>query len=184
MNDKTWIALEAAALAMVFAPEPVTTVVGIGLLAFSRKMRLEQQKKARQSRPYYSFQDYYNCRVGMVNRSAIAYNVAPIREGQLPLTRSNISRIYDSRREWEAYHKTVTLKTRTSVNISRPSAQQPAGLLQTPVLRYQNRTVPMKNRITGNIPPTSPQQPAGMLQTPVLRYQTGLVNKRGKSGRT
>lgn len=184
MNEKTWRGLETAALALIFAPEPFTVPIGVGLLIFARQMRLQQQKNARQSRPYYSFHDYYNCRVGMLNRSAIAYNIVPTREGQLPLTRSNISRIYDSRREWEAYHKTVTLKTRTSVNIPRPSTQQPAGMLQTPVIRYQNRTMPLKTRTSVNISRPSPQQPDGMLQTPVLRYQMGLGSKRGKSGRT
>src|SRR4030042_2182948 len=137
MNEQSWRGLESAALALIFAPEPFTTPFGIGLLIFARKMRLEQQKKARQSHPHHSFHDYYNCRLGMLNGSAIAYNVAPIRQGQLPLRRSTISKLYESRREWESYHKTVNVRTKTTVNISRPSPQQPAGLLQTPFLRYQ-----------------------------------------------
>jgi hypothetical protein len=182
MNDQAWRGLESAALALIFAPEPFTTPLGIALLVFARKMRLEQQEKARQSHPRYSFHDYYNCRLGMVNRSAIAYNVAPIRQGQLPLPHSTISKIYESRREWEAYHRTVNLRTKSTVNIPRPSPQQPTGLLQTPVLRYQSglrsKTVTLKAKTKVNISCPSPQQPAGMLQTPFLRYQNGLRPKR------
>jgi len=147
MNDQAWRGLESAALALIFAPEPFTTPLGIALLIFARKMRIEQQKKARQSRPHYSFHDYYNCRVGMVNNSAIAYNITSVRQGQLPLRRSTISKLYESRKEWEAYHKTVNLRTKTRVNISRPSPQQPAGLLQTPALMYQNRLRPRRVEI-------------------------------------
>ncbi len=142
-----WTGLESLALALIFAPEPFTTPLGIALLIFARKMRVEQQKAARRTRPHYSFHDYYNCRVKMVNSSAIAYHVAPIREGQLPLPRSTISKLYESRQEWEAYQKTVNLKTRTRVNISRPSPSQPAGLLKTPFLRYQNGLKPKRVEI-------------------------------------
>lgn len=179
MNNKVWVGLELAALPLIFAPEPVTTFAGIALLAYARKKRLEQQEAARHPRHYYSFHDYYNCRVGMVNRSAITYNIAPIRRGQLPMPRSTISNLYESRREWEAYHKTVNLQTKTRVNISRPLPQQPAGLLQTPVLRYQ-KIVNMQTKTRLNISCSSSQQPAGLLQTPVLRYQSGLRPRRVK----
>jgi hypothetical protein len=147
MNDQAWKGLESAALALIFAPEPFTTPLGIALLIFARHMRQEQQKAARQSRPHYSFHDYYNCRVGMVNGSAIAYNITSVRQGQLPLRRSTISKLYENRPEWEAYHRTVNLRTKTRVNISRPSYQQPAGLLQTPVLRYQSGLRPKRVEI-------------------------------------
>jgi hypothetical protein len=147
MKTQVWTGLESVALALIFLPEPATTFIGVGLLAYARKMRMEQQKSVSQKRPRYSFHDHYNYKIKMVNRSAIAYHISSIREGQLPLARSTISKLYESRQEWETYHRTVNLKTKNRVNISRPSALQPAGLLKTPFLRYQTGLNPRRAHI-------------------------------------
>lgn len=131
-----WTGLESLALALIFAPEPFTTVLGVGLLAYARKKRVEQQQALKnRARPRNSFSDFYHYRVGMIQGSSIAYHVSPARQGQLPLARSTISRLYETREEWEKYRNTLPL--RTGVNLTRPHAAQPAGLLKTPFLRYQ-----------------------------------------------
>ncbi len=135
-NAPIWAGVETLALALIFAPEPFTTPIGLGLLAYARKKRKEEQQAVKtRYRPRYSFSDFYHYRVGMVRGSAIAYHVSPVRQGQLPLARSTISKLYESRREWEYYRS--TLNARGRLNLTRPHVLQPAGLLKTPFLRYQ-----------------------------------------------
>ena len=144
-NTPIWTGLESLALALIFIPEPVTTVIGVGLLGYVQKKRIEQQQASRHHRLPYLFRDYYNCKVQMIRGSSIAYRVSTTREGQLPLARSTIARLYESRREWEYYHK--TLNARPRITATRSSAQQPAGLLKTPVLRYQSGLKPRRVEI-------------------------------------
>lgn len=145
-NAPIWTGLESVALALVFAPEPFTTFLGVGLLAYARKKRAEEQQAAR-SRPLrrHSFSDFYHYRVGMVGSSSIAYRVLPVRQGQLPFARSTISKLYESREEWEYYRRTLPMRS-TRVNFPRHHTLQPAGLLRTPFLRYQTM-LPARRRI-------------------------------------
>jgi hypothetical protein len=147
MKTQVLAGLESMALALIFIPEPVTTFIGMGLLAYTQKMRLEQRELVSRQRPPYTFHDYYNCTVNMVRGSAIAYRISTTMQGQLPLACSTISKLYENRWEWEAYRKTINLKMKSRVNIVRPSALQPAGLLKTPVLRYQAGLIPRRVQI-------------------------------------
>jgi hypothetical protein len=138
MNNKApvWTGVETLALALIFAPEPFTTPIGLILLAYARKKKKEEQEAAKtRYKPRSSFSDFYQYRLGMLRGSAITYYVSPIRPGQLPLARSTISRLYENRREWEYFHS--TLNARGRLNLTRPNPFQPAGLLKTPFLRYQ-----------------------------------------------
>ena len=135
-NSPVWTGVETLALALIFAPEPFTTPIGILLLAYARKKRKEEQQETRKrARPRYSFSDFYHYRVSMVRNSAIAYHISPARPGQLPFARSTISKLYESRREWEYYYR--TLNGRSRVDLARSHPTHPAGFLKTPFLRYQ-----------------------------------------------
>ena len=142
-NTPVWAGVEALALALIFAPEPFTTPIGLGLLALARKKRREQEQALKnRPRPRHSFSDHYHYGVGMVRSSSIAYHVSPVLQGQLPFVRSTISRLYENRDDWERYRGTLPL--RTKVNLARPHASQPAGLLRTPFLRYQTMLPPRR----------------------------------------
>jgi hypothetical protein len=148
-NTLVWRGLESLALALIFAPEPVTTIVGMGLLGYARKKRTEEQLAIRPPARYHSFTDFYTCKVKMMRGSTIAYRASTTREGQLPLIRSTISHLYQNRREWESFSKTVTSKAKPTT--PRPPAQRPATPhptgLKTPFLRYQTGLVPKRGQI-------------------------------------
>jgi hypothetical protein len=143
-KTSVWKGVEALSLALIFAPEPFTTPVGIMLLAYARKKHKEEQEAAKtRYRPRNSFTDYYHYRVGMARGSSITYHVSPIKQGQLPLARSTISRLYENRREWEYFYN--TLNARGRLNLTRPNPFQPAGLLKTPFIRYRTTLPPQKD---------------------------------------
>ena len=114
-NALKWKGLETLALALIFAPDPITTVIGVGILSYARKKQAEEKQTALRPRRHY-FTDFYNCKIKMVRGSAITYRTTQTREGQLPLRRSTISRLYQSRREWENFHKTITARRPVSGN--------------------------------------------------------------------
>jgi hypothetical protein len=136
-----WKGLETLALALIFAPDPVTTILGVGLLSYARKKQAEEKQAAQPRRHY--FTDFYNCKVKMVRGSSIVYRTATTRDGQLPLTRSTISRLYESRKEWEGFHKTITAR-RPPPTITRHVPGQPPGFLKTPFVRYQTGLMPRR----------------------------------------
>jgi len=143
-NALMWKGLEAMALALIICPDPITTVVGISILSYARKkeVREKQANQQQQNRRHY-FTDFYNCKVNMVRGSAITYRAATTRDGQLPLKRSTISRLYESRRDWEIFHKTVTARMPVP-SITRHVPGQPTGYLKTPFVRYQTGLMPRR----------------------------------------
>jgi len=139
-NTKVWTGLESAALALIFAPEPVSTFVGIGLLVFARTMRMEQQKATEQRRHYHNtFNDYYQYRLAMVRGASIAYNITTTKLGQLPLVQTNISRLHDPPAKTTTHHSIATTNARRTSPIS--AIPQQAGMLKTPVLKYETRFI-------------------------------------------
>ena len=77
--------LEPLALALIFTPEPVTTIAGISLLGYAAHAK-QQQKKSITGRLKSSFNDLFTYEIKMDNHSSITYYVYPTREGQLPLS--------------------------------------------------------------------------------------------------
>ncbi len=144
-NALKWKGLETLALALIFAPDPITTVIGVGILSYARKKQTEEKQMALRPRRHY-FTDFYNCKVKMVRGSSITYRAAQTREGQLPLRRSTISRLYQSRNEWENFHKTITAG-RPVPAIVRHVPGQPSGFLKTPFVRYQTGLMPRRVQI-------------------------------------
>ena len=141
-DTKVWTGLESAALALIFAPEPVSTFVGIGVLVFARTMRMQQQEAAKQRRQVHNtFSDYYQYRMAMVRGASVAYSVTTTKQGQLPWAQSNISRIYDPPKVESRRPVADTPCCNSSL---RPAMPQPAGMLKTPALRYETRLLGQK----------------------------------------
>jgi hypothetical protein len=142
-DTKVWTGLQSAALALIFAPEPVSTFVGIGLLVFARTMQTQQAEAAAQRKQLHNtFSDYYQYRVAMVRGASVAYSVTTTKQGQLPLVNSNISRLYDPPPKVESRRRVGVTPTRTMRQ--PPSTPQPAGMLKTPSIRCETRLIGQK----------------------------------------
>jgi hypothetical protein len=98
--------VESVALALIFAPEPFSTFVGIGLLAASRASKIKRVSQETMTRPANRFEDYYRYNIGMVHRGNLAYRVTPIRDGQLPGTFPQTVKLYDTQ-AWGHYRKSA-----------------------------------------------------------------------------
>lgn len=96
--------LESLALALIFAPEPFSTFVGIGLLAAARASKMKRVSDNTTVKPANRFEDYYQCRIGMVNRGNLAYNIKPLKEGLLPGNFPQTVRLYDTQ-AWGSYRR-------------------------------------------------------------------------------
>ena len=90
--------LGSLALALIFTPEPTTTIAGIGLLSFARKRR--RQKPISWNGPTNRFEGYYTYKIDMVNGGTIIFQMFPTRQGQLPLTWPNIAKLHRRPEVW------------------------------------------------------------------------------------
>jgi hypothetical protein len=97
------LGLESLALALIFAPEPFSTFVGIGLLAATRAAKMKRVSNSNNiAKPAHGFDDYYQYRIGMVKRDSLGYNIKPLREGQLTGSFPQAVRLYDTQ-AWGSY---------------------------------------------------------------------------------
>jgi len=96
MNKGLSRGLESVALALIFAPEPVTTFVGIGLLAATRATKVNRVASTPSARPSDRFEDLYNYRIVRTTRNSLAYRVAPLRDGSMPHAPSQRVKLYET----------------------------------------------------------------------------------------
>jgi len=120
--------LESLALALIFTPEPTTTIAGIGLLSLTRTMRC--RKGIRRNRLTNGVEGYYTYRIDMVDGRTITFQVFPIRQGQLSLTWPNIGKLYSSPEAWEAFRAGANQASKATP--SPVSGLRQASLLRTP----------------------------------------------------
>jgi hypothetical protein len=99
MNSKQ-LGLESVALALIFAPEPFTTLIGVGLLAAARANKMHSESR----RPTDRFEDYYRCAVELAKDGRLSYRVAPIRDGQMPHAAPRRTNPYETD-AWQHYRK-------------------------------------------------------------------------------
>ena len=103
MNKGLSNGLQSVALALIFAPEPFTTPIGIGLLLAVKASKHSSSAPREAPRRINRFEDYYRYGTHMKNGS-IGYCVSPIREGQIPHALPKTVRLYDTN-EWQSYRK-------------------------------------------------------------------------------
>jgi hypothetical protein len=101
MNSKQ-MGLESVALALIFAPEPFTTLIGVGLLVAARASKVHNGSR----RPTDRFEDYYRCAIELANDGKLKYRVAPTRDGQMPHSVQRRTNLYDTD-GWEYYRKSA-----------------------------------------------------------------------------
>jgi len=86
--------LEPLALALVFTPEPITTIAGIGLLGYARTRQMRKQRRTSRYHAGNTFGRHYTYRIDMVRGTTITFQTFATRQGQLPLTWPNVTKLY------------------------------------------------------------------------------------------
>jgi hypothetical protein len=147
MKSAYYVGLQSIALALIFMPEPLTTLVGAGLLGYARSAG--RQRPASTRRMPDNFEDHYSYKLNMTRSTTITYQLSPKRHGQMPESYPRIARLQDSPR----YLKTLRERTkRQSQFTSAPfSKLEPAGLMRGPRLRDRAALATPRNTSPPNI---------------------------------
>ncbi len=128
MKAAYYAGLQTLALALIFMPEPVTTVVGVGLLNYARLANRRQPN--RKHRLISTFEDHYNYKMNLINGTVINYQLSPRRYGQLPKSYPNMAKLLDN------HYVLRTLRERAQrhfpTNSTTFSRLEPAGLMKAP----------------------------------------------------
>jgi hypothetical protein len=84
--------LKPLAMALIFAPEPLTTIAGIGLLGYTAYAGRKKEAKPRRRKN--ASGSFYTYRIDKVNDSTITYQIFTTRQGQLPLIWPAMTKLY------------------------------------------------------------------------------------------
>jgi hypothetical protein len=117
--------LESLAVALIVTPEPVSTVVGISLLGYTRLTANQKEIVSKRNRK--DFEDCYVYKIDLVNKATINYRIYPTRQGQLPSNWPNVANLCNRPELWNSYHATSSPRKQLT-----PYKPQPAGLLGSP----------------------------------------------------
>jgi hypothetical protein len=131
MNSAYSAGLQSLALALIFMPEPFTTVIGVGLLSYARAMGNERPVTPR--RMITTFEDHYTYKLEMKRSSIISYELSARRHGQLPEAYPRMSRPQDNPQFVKALRaRAKAPSTYTSIPFSK---LEPSGLMKGPRLK-------------------------------------------------
>lgn len=120
--------LQSLALALIFMPEPFTTIIGVGLLSYARAMGGEKPVTPR--RMINTFEDHYSYRLDMQRNNIISYELSARRHGQLPESYPRMARIQDNPQFVKAVRARAKAPSQyTSIPFSK---LEPAGLMKGP----------------------------------------------------
>ena len=84
--------LKPLAMALICVPEPLTTIVGIGLLSYAAYANLKKESKPFNRKK--ACHSLYTYEIERVNDSTIIYQIFTTRQGQLPLIWPDIAKLY------------------------------------------------------------------------------------------
>ncbi len=135
MKTTHYAGLQSLALALIFMPEPVTTVVGVGLFNYARVARKQRPTVSR--RVINTFEDHYTYRMSLVNSTAISVQLSPRRHGQLPKAYPSIARLQDNPQALKALRERAQQQAQTTTTPF--SKLEPAGLMKPPRPKGQTR---------------------------------------------
>ena len=127
MKKRLHAGLGSLAMLLIFVPEPVTTLAGIGLLGYVRHAMKVGQTIWRKTGNF--FEEYYTASIGTMKDGIIKFQVSTTRQGQLPLARSNISRLYHMPHLWPSYK--LTTRQEPKPKQLTTSTKHPAGFLKS-----------------------------------------------------
>ena len=123
--------LQSLALALIFMPEPFTTVVGVGLLSYAKAAGRERPVSPR--RLINIFEDHYSYRLDMSRNSTISYELSARRHGQLPESYPKIARLQDNPQVVKAMR--ARAKGQSPYTSTPFSKLEPAGLMKGPRIK-------------------------------------------------
>jgi hypothetical protein len=129
MKSTYYTGLQYIALAIIFMPEPATTVLGVALLSYARSKG--QQNFVTVRRLTTTFEDHYNYRLNMVRGTTINYQLSPRRRGQLPNSYPKIARLQDNPQVMKALRE----RAKRQYTCTSFSKLEPAGLMRGPRIR-------------------------------------------------
>lgn len=136
-NASTYRAgLQSLALALIFMPEPVSTVVGLGLLGVSRAIGTPRPNNFR--RLSNGISDHFDYKLAIRGNSTIAVEFKPKRHGQLPRAYPKIARLQDNPEALKSLQEKVQLQLKKGT--TAPSALESAGMLRPPVRLHPRLT--------------------------------------------
>lgn len=95
--------VEPLAIALILAPEPTTTVIGLGLLAYSRMQRYLQGKQQVGLNRHTYRPLRYSCKMKLVQGETIVYRTYPVQRGQLPPATPPEKGMFYNPELWRAY---------------------------------------------------------------------------------
>jgi len=123
--------LQSLALALIFMPEPFTTLVGVGLLSYARAAG--QEKPVSPRRMITTFEDHYSYKLNMSRNSIISYELSARRHGQLPESYPKIARLQDNPQVVKTLRERAKAPSQyTSIPFSK---LEPPGLMKGPRLK-------------------------------------------------
>ena len=139
MDKKTAVnaGLESLAVALIVTPEPVSTVLGISLLGYTR-LTGNQKETPRKHRKE-DFSDLYAYKIDLVNKATINYRIYPTRPGQLISNWPNATNLRNRPELYDSFHTKSFYKKPAS-----PSGLQPAGLLGEPRSKNSSKFIAPK----------------------------------------
>lgn len=127
--------LQSLALALIFMPEPVTTIIGVGLLNYARMAGKQRPTIAR--RTISTLEDHYTYKMSLVNNTSINVELFPRRHGQMPRTYPRIAGLQDNPQALKAFRERTQ---RQASAAAKPFAKlELPGLMKPPLPRGQIR---------------------------------------------
>ena len=115
--------LEPLAVALILAPEPATTVIGIGLLAYARTQRYLARKEREIARHRIHTVPDHTYRMKLVRGETIVYQTSPVHTGQLPCVCAPEKGLYYDPALWRSYFQQARRKVRIEKEpiVARPA---------------------------------------------------------------
>jgi hypothetical protein len=123
--------LQSLALALIFMPEPFTTLVGVGLLSYAKAAG--QERPVARRRLITTFEDHYSYKLDMSRNSTISYELSARRHGQLPESYPKIARLQDDPQVVKAMR--ARAKGQSPYTSTPFSKLEPPGLMKGPRLK-------------------------------------------------
>jgi hypothetical protein len=130
--------LESLALVLIIAPDPITTIIGLGILAYARCVPKSSPSNIPR-RIQNKFSDMYSYKVHMTNGKRLTYQLNVKREGQLPASQVNANKLYSDSVAWNKYRQSVIRDARAKKSVL--TGQQRPGVLNRPNVMNHTRLV-------------------------------------------
>jgi hypothetical protein len=155
--------LEPLAVALILAPEPATTVIGIGLLAYSRTQRYLQGKEQEKARLRAHPLPSYTHKMKLVRGETIVYQTCTKHAGQLPAVSPAGKGLYYDPCLWQSYYQHVQKRVAREKALFAASQKAAAAPVSMPAAISSpfKRPASMPARVSSyRLPPRYRPQPA------------------------